>query len=105
MRLDAARTWLVRSVCLVALAVNIYYLTWRALETFNAHALSLSIALYAAECYGLLTLVLHVVLTWDTRSLERRLGARDDQSVADVALPPPAGRTVDVFIPTYDECP
>lgn len=97
------RPWLCRGACFVAVVVSVYYLTWRAVATFNPHALGLSILLYAAECYGLLTFLLHVVLVWDTRSLERRFGLRREQTMADAVLPPPARRTVDVFIPTYNE--
>lgn len=97
------RPVLVRAACFVAIAASVYYLMWRALHTFNPDAPALSIALYAAECYGLVMFLMHVLLTWDPRSLERRLGLRPDQSVADAVLPPPPPCTVDVFIPTYDE--
>jgi cellulose synthase (UDP-forming) len=103
MKRVAVRRSLVRVLCLVALVVNLDYLTWRALHTFNAHAPALSLLLFAAECYGLVMFALHVFLTWDTRSLERRFGLGPDQTMADAVLAPPAAGTVDVFIPTYDE--
>jgi len=99
------RPLLVRSLCLLALAVNVYYLTWRVLDTFNPHALWLSALLWAGEAYGLVTLALHVLLTWDTRVLERRYGVPPGQDLAAVELPRPGPHSVDVFIPTYDESP
>ncbi|HZT53613.1 MAG TPA: glycosyltransferase [Gaiellaceae bacterium] len=97
------RPLLVRLLCLLALAVNGYYLTWRLLDTFNPHAVWLSALLWAGEAYGLVTLALHVLLTWDTRALERRLGLPTGTPLAEAALPPPGPHSVDVFIPTYDE--
>ena len=96
------RPLLVRGACLAAIAITVYYLTWRLLDTFNPHALALSIALYAAECYGLVTFFTHVLLVWDTRSLERRLGLGPEQSMAEAVMPAAAPRTVDVLIPTYN---
>lgn len=97
------RPLLVRSACLTAIAISVYYLTWRLLDTLNPHAMALSIALYAAECYGLVTFLTHVLLVWDTRSLERRLGLGPEQTIAEAVLPPATPRTIDVFIPTYNE--
>jgi cellulose synthase (UDP-forming) len=94
---------LIRALCFVAVAVSVYYLTWRALDTFNPHALWLSLLLYLAECYGLAMFLLHVFLTWDTRSLERSLGLGPDERLEDATLPVPVTGTVDVFIPTYNE--
>ncbi len=97
------RPFLIRLSCLVALVVSVAYLTWRVLDTFNPDALWLSLLLFGAECYGLVMFVMHVVLTWDPGTLERRLGLRPGQSLADARLGAPAPGTVDVFIPTYDE--
>ena len=97
------RPALVRVASLVALAVSLHYLVWRALHSFNPDAPAISILLYGAECYGFVMLVMHVVMTWDTRSLERRLGLRDHQDMAEAVLTQPGTGTVDVFIPTYDE--
>lgn len=73
---------------IVFLAVAAWYLAWR-LETFNPNALLFSRALYAAEVYGMVTVLLHLFMTW-------RLTERE-------APPPPAGYRVDVFIPTINE--
>ena len=97
------RAQLVRGLALLALLFSVYYLAWRALDTLNPHALWLSLLLFGAECYGLLTFGLHIFLTWDTRSLERRLGLKPDQRLEEAAIPMLEGATVDVFIPTYDE--
>ena len=97
------RTRLVRGLALLALLVSIYYLTWRALDTLNPHAMWLSVLLFGAECYGLVTFTLHIFLTWDTRSLERRLGLEPGQRMEEATIPPLDGATVDVFLPTYDE--
>lgn len=99
----ALRPAFVRVLCLGAFLINVDYLAWRALHTLNPQAMALSLLLLVAESYGLVMFGLHVLLTWDTRSLERRLGLRLDQSIADAVMPPPRPRTVDVFIPTYDE--
>jgi cellulose synthase (UDP-forming) len=103
MSLSAIRPWVVRGVCFVALAASVHYLVWRALHTFNPDAPVLSLLLYGAECYGLVMFLLHVFLTWDTRTLERSLGLRADQDLSEATLAPPAPCTVDVFIPTYNE--
>jgi cellulose synthase (UDP-forming) len=97
------RHWLVRGVAFVAVAVSVYYLSWRALDTFNPHAVWLSLLLFLAECYGLFMFFLHMFLTWDTRSLERSLGLGADQHLEDAAMPSPVSSSVDVFIPTYNE--
>lgn len=93
----------VRAICLIALGVNVYYLTWRLLDTFNPHALWLSALLWAGELYGLVMLALHVLLAWDTRVLERRFGLAPDENMAAAVLPTPGSHSVDVFVPTYDE--
>lgn len=94
---------LVRGLALLALLFSVYYLAWRAVATLNPHAMWLSLLLFAAECYGLITFALHIFLTWDTRSLERRLGLKPGQKLEEASIPVLDGATVDVFIPTYDE--
>jgi cellulose synthase (UDP-forming) len=92
------------ALVVVALAANVYYLGWRASSTLNPGALWLSILLLGAECYGFLTLLLHLFLIWDQRALERQLGIDPENSLAATELPdPPAGLSVDVLIPTYNE--
>ncbi len=70
------------------LGVAIWYLGWR-LTTFNPDALTFSWALYAAECFGFATTLLHLFMVW-------RLSVRE-------AVTPNPDWTVDVFIPTLNE--
>lgn len=77
-----------RLVVIAAGVAALIYFPWR-LGTFNPHALTLSFALFAAELFGLTAILLHTFMTW--HQLER------------VAPEPPAGLTVDIFIPTYNE--
>lgn len=74
-------------VVLAGLAALLYF-PWR-LTTFNPHAVILSLTLYAAELFGLVTILLHTFMVW--RLLDRT-----------APLPAP-GTSVDVFIPTYNE--
>src|SRR5579863_4384126 len=92
------------ALVVVALAANVYYLGWRASSTLNPAALWLSILLLGAECYGFVTLLLHLFLIWDQRALERQLGIDPEKSLAATELPEPStGLSVDVLIPTYNE--
>ncbi len=68
--------------------VAIWYLHWR-LGTFNPDAYAFSVVIYSAEVFGFATALLHFFMCW--RMTER------------VAPPAPAGLTVDVLIPTYNE--
>lgn len=77
-----------RLLALAFLAVALWYLFWR-LGTFNPDALVFSATLYATECWGLASLLLHLFMTW-------RLSVRR-------ALPVPHGLSVDVFVTTYNE--
>ncbi|HJZ92117.1 MAG TPA: glycosyltransferase [Gemmataceae bacterium] len=76
----------------VAFLVCIFYLTYRALWTFNdtgSYAYTASLLLYIAEAFGIFNLFLFFLQVWE------------------VDEPPPQpvleGRTVDVFVPTYNE--
>ena len=82
--LEPARQILV----VVYLAVALWYFLWR-LDTFNPDALVFSWVIYSAEVYGIVTVLLHLFMTWN-------LAER-------VAPPAAAGLTVDVFIPTLNE--
>ena len=77
-----------QALVVLFLLVAAWYLTWR-LSSFNSHARLFSAVLYAAELWGILTTLLHLFMVW-------RLTVR-------IAPPPPAGLTVDVFIPTINE--
>lgn len=74
-------------VFLTVIVVGIYLL-WRP-GTFNPALPIFSGVLYAAECFGALTLLLHACMVW-------RLSVRESPPV-------PAGINVDVFIPTINE--
>jgi cellulose synthase (UDP-forming) len=72
----------------VFVAVSVWYLVWR-LGTFNPAAPVFSAVVYAAELFGFSTALLHIFMCW-------RLSVR--RSTA-----PRVVRSVDVFIPTYNE--
>ena len=79
---------------IVATIMTIVYLTYRGLFTLNLanpYAVAASLALYAAECYGGLLLLLFFFQIWDVRN--------------PAPQPPLPDRTVDVLIPTYNEEP
>jgi cellulose synthase/poly-beta-1,6-N-acetylglucosamine synthase-like glycosyltransferase/predicted Zn-dependent protease len=81
-------------VILLSSAVAIFYLCYRGLWTLNLtapYAVFASLFLYVGECYGVLTMLLYFLQVWDTTE-------PPEQPV----LP---GRTVDVFVPTYNEDP
>ena len=73
---------------LVTVVVSAWYLWWR-LSTINHGAPVFSYLLYAGECFGVVTLLLHFYMV-------RRLTVRE------APLPAP-GHTVDIFIPTINE--
>jgi cellulose synthase (UDP-forming) len=75
---------------LVALFVGVsfWYLTWR-LGTLNHEAPVFSYLIYGAEIFGFVTALLHVFMCW--RLSDRHTG------------PARVERSVDVFVPTYNE--
>jgi cellulose synthase (UDP-forming) len=77
-----------RAVVIAAATAGLVYFPWR-LTTFNPHALLLSAALYGAETFGVIAILLHAFMTW--RVLRR------------TSPPITAEPSVDVFIPTYNE--
>jgi cellulose synthase (UDP-forming) len=77
--------WLIVSAYLL---VALLYLGWRA-TTLNPQAPIFSMVLYGAELFGFATTLLHLFMVG-------RLSIRKAPAV-------PAGATVDVFIPTYNE--
>ena len=81
--------WVVRSLALIALAYGIYWLWWRWTQTLNPDAMVFSIVLVSAETWGWIGSALFLFHTWKVSDRE--------------AQPAPPGRTVDVFITTYDE--
>jgi cellulose synthase (UDP-forming) len=82
--LGAARIALVAAF----LAAAGLYLVWRP-GSFNPDALAFSITVYAAEVFGFATALLHLFMSW-------RLTVRE-------APPANPGRSVDVFVTSYDE--
>src|SRR5580698_883746 len=79
---------------IVATIMTVVYLTYRGLFTLNLaspYAVAASLALYAAECYGGLLLLLFFFQIWDVRN--------------PAPQPPLVDRLVDVMIPTYNEDP
>src|SRR5262245_14081643 len=82
--LGLARTVLV----LTYLGVAVWYLAWRA-TTYNPQAPVFSAIVYAAEVFGFAVALMHIFMVW-------RLSIRTPP-------PAPAGLTVDVFIPSYNE--
>jgi cellulose synthase/poly-beta-1,6-N-acetylglucosamine synthase-like glycosyltransferase/tetratricopeptide (TPR) repeat protein len=79
---------------LLASAVCVFYLAYRAFFTFNLstpYAVFASVFLYVGEFFGIVNLLLYFLQVWE------------------VDEPPPQpvleGRTVDVLVPTYNEDP
>jgi cellulose synthase (UDP-forming) len=81
--------WVVRSLAILALAYGIYWLWWRWTQTLNPDAMVFSVVLVSAETWGWIGSTLFLFHTWKVSDRE--------------AQPAPKGRTVDVFITTYDE--
>ena len=84
-----------RRLAMVAATVtSLVYLVFRGLYTLNLDgwfAASFSVTLYAAEWYGCLLMYLYFFQIWDLQEPD--------------PVDPIPGRTVDVFIPTYNEDP
>lgn len=72
----------------IFLLVSLNYFTWR-LGTFNEEAYVFSIVIYCAEFFGIITTLLHLFMTWN-------LTVRRSPPILE-------NRTVDVFVPTYNE--
>ena len=81
--------FVVRSLALIALTYGLYWLWWRWTETLNPDAMIFSVVLVSAETWGWIGSAFFLFHTW---------------KVSDRESPPaPSGRSVDVFITTYDE--
>jgi cellulose synthase (UDP-forming) len=89
---SSQRRLLIRSVALVALAVSLVYLGWRALFTLNLEGWYLSIPLWVLELHAVLGLGLFTFSLWD---IDRRPTRRPISSRTRIA----------VLIPTYNEDP
>jgi cellulose synthase (UDP-forming) len=68
----------------------LYYLVWRAVATLSPSAPVFSWILLIAEAFGLVN---YVIFSWTTKNT---------QAGADFK-PPPAGQSVDIYVPTYNE--
>ena len=86
---EARRERLTRIVAATSVAFSLAYIVWRWGWTLNADALWFSVPLAIAETYGLLTAFLLTFTGWRLRIRE--------------SPPTLRGRTVDVFVTTYDE--
>lgn len=75
-------------VC-IAVPVAFYYITWRAMNTINWEGWWSGLPLFLAELYGIIVTSIHFFTVW--RPTERK------------SLPPLIGRSIDVFITTYNE--
>jgi cellulose synthase/poly-beta-1,6-N-acetylglucosamine synthase-like glycosyltransferase/predicted Zn-dependent protease len=83
-----------QTVIIVSLAICLFYLAYRLFFTLNLttpYAVFSSLFLYVGEFYGVLVLCLFFLQVWDTQEPPQ-------QTVL-------GGRTVDVFVPTYNEDP
>ena len=83
-----------RLAMVAALVASAVYLTYRGLFTLNLDgwfAGCFSVTLFAAEVYGVALMALYFFQIWDLRDPE--------------PVPAMPGRTVDIFIPTYNEDP
>lgn len=87
--LGAIKEGCIRAFAVLTLLYGTYFIAWRWTSTLNLHALWMSVPLAVAETMVLLTTFLLVFTVW-------RLHRRE-------APPAPEGRSVDVFITTYDE--
>lgn len=88
-----ARRWSIRATALVALAVTIAYLAWRATSTLDPTNPWLSVALLVLEIHAALGLALFTFSLWD---VDRRPAAVHATTVP--------GR-IAVLVPTYNEAP
>jgi cellulose synthase (UDP-forming) len=85
-----AREWIARVAGIVALIVGVDYVAWRFAVTLNPAAMWLSLPVWLAELYGLLSTVLFTFIVWGP--MKRRLAAAPSRRLS-----------VDIFVPTYDE--
>jgi len=84
-----AQERLIRTLALASLAFGLYWLWWRWTQTLNPDHMVFSVVLVSAETWGWISSAFFLFHAWQVRDRE----------------PPPAppGKSVDVFITTYDE--
>lgn len=78
-----------QAAIILTLGVYLYYLGYRLLYTINPDALTFSLLFFYAEFHGFVALALYFFQLWNP--------------VTRKSPPAPAGLSVDVFIPTYNE--
>lgn len=78
-----------RLIAVITLAYTFSYLYWRARYSLNLDALWFALPLLFCEMYGTFNFILFFFMTWDVKPLPRPAA--------------PRGRSVDIFIPTYNE--
>ena len=85
----------VRKLCILFTAlITIAYLTYRGLYTLNLttpYAIIISVLLYIAEIYGVMNMLLFFLQVWEVEEPPQQ--------------PVLENRTVEVFVPTYNEDP
>ncbi|HEV8600939.1 MAG TPA: glycosyltransferase, partial [Gemmatimonadales bacterium] len=81
--------WPVRIAIVLAVVASLRYFTWRVTETMNPVAVWFFYLFLTAELVGFGEILLFYLTTWRRRVHD--------------AVPALPGRTVDVFIPTYNE--
>lgn len=81
---------LLRLLSVVSIAYLLYYLWWRATSTLNPHAPFFSWMLLGAEAFGVIN---YLLFAWMTQNISPN--RRYTRS--------PAGLTIDIFVPTYNE--
>lgn len=89
----------VHAVALIALAVSVAYLAWRAVATLDMGAWWLSLSLFALELHAAVGLALFTFSLWD---VDRRpsVGVREETSHRVAVLIPTYNEPVEVLLPT-----
>jgi len=82
-------TFFSHAVVCIAVPLAFYYIFWRATDTINWDGWWSGLPLFLAELYGIVVTSIHFFTVW--RPTERK------------SLPPLIGRSIDVFITTYNE--
>jgi cellulose synthase (UDP-forming) len=84
------REKVVHTISIAAGLYMLYYLIWRGIDTLNPEWLVFSVLLLIAELQGFVNFLLFMLMTW-------RVEPKKEKSY------PKTYKTIDVFIPTYNE--
>src|SRR5436309_380769 len=87
--MESRRDWPARAIAVLALILGVRYLVWRVDSTMSNVWLPLTLALFGAEVYALVSLAGFTFTTWRLRPVG---------NIRPRKLP-----AIDVFVPTYDE--